>query len=101
MRVPPVIWSATGFELTSITRLAPPNDAPIHLLPAHREAGARRRRGAVAQADGPRRPDPAARLGAVELPAGRLAGPRERRPDHPRGDERGRRPGAADARAPA
>ena len=30
-------------------------DPPLHVLPAHREAAARRRRGALAQADGPRR----------------------------------------------
>ena len=62
-----------------------------------REAGARRRRGAVAQADGPRGPDPPARRGPVDVPAGGLAGAREGRADHPRGDERDRRPGDADA----
>src|SRR5687767_3824402 len=99
MRVPPVIWAASGFEQTSITRLALANDASIHLLPADREAGARGCRGALAQADGPRGPDPPARRRAVVVPARGLAGARERRADHPRGDERDRRAGAADAGA--
>src|SRR5689334_12095780 len=98
MRVPPVIWSAAGFEQTSITGMADrpapvtpagraidhlgsphSDDPPIHLLPADGEAGARRRRGAVAQADGPRGADPPARIGPVDVPARRLEGAREGR----------------------
>ena len=40
---------------------SPLRGAPVHLLPAHPARGPRRRRGALAPADGPRRPGPPAR----------------------------------------
>ena len=61
------------------TRLRARDDPPVRLLPADREAAARRRRGALAQADGPRRADPPARRRPVDVAAGRLARAPERR----------------------
>ena len=60
-----------------------------------------RRRGGQPQAARPRRVHPPGERRPLDVPAPRLAGSREGRPDHPRGDGRDRRAGDADARADA
>src|SRR4051794_391690 len=81
----------------SPTRLRASDDAPQPLLPADREAAARRRRGALAQAARARRDGPAGRGGPVELAAGGLARAAEGHADRARGAQRHRRAGDADA----
>ena len=67
------------------------------LLSAHRARAARRRRGALAQAHGPRRARAPGRRRAVDVAARRLARAPEGRADRARGDRRDRRPGDAHA----
>src|SRR6187551_1024645 len=78
-----------------------PDVPPLPDLPADAEGSARRRRGDLAQADGPGRADPADRSGAVDLSAGGVAGGAEDRGGDPRGDGGDRLPGDADAAADA
>ena len=85
-----------GAPLDSATR-----DKALPLPAAHREGGARRRRGRLAQADGPRGARTPAGRRHVDLPAGRLARPPQGRADRARGAERDRRPRDADAGAAA
>src|ERR1700686_627944 len=87
---------ARGCELVGLCR-----DPLVALLPADGEGSAGRGGGAVASADGSRRPGPPGRLRAVELAARRLAGPSADQRDRARGDRRDRRPGDADAGDPA
>ncbi len=82
------------------TRLAA-RDPPLQLLPAHRQGGARRRRGGLAPAARARRAGPPGRGRAVDLAAGGLARAPQGRADRPRGARRDRRAGDADAGAPA
>ena len=70
------------------------------LLPTEKQPP-ERRGGDLAQADGEGRAGAPDGRRHVDLAAGRLAGPPAGGGDHPRGDGRDRRPGDADARAPA
>src|SRR3954468_13554222 len=76
---------------------APSHDASEPVLPSHREAAARRRGGALAQAARARGHGPQGRGGPVELAPGRLARAAEGDADRARGTERDRRAGDADA----
>ncbi len=78
-------------------RLRDHRDPPLPTPAPDRARTARRRRGDLAQAHGPRRARASTRRRTVVLAAGGLARASEGRPDHPRGDRRGRRPGDADA----
>ena len=93
--------SFTPTAMVGARIVSPHLDPPVDLFPAHPARGPRRRRGALAPADGPRRASSASSApgcGPGCPPAtGRDAG----RGDHPRGDRRDRRPGDADAGAPA
>ena len=70
-------------------------------LPADPARGSCGRRRGEPQAARARRLHPAGGRGRLDVPAARLAGAPEGRPDHPRGDGCDRRPGDADAGAHA
>src|SRR3954454_7621953 len=86
-----------GTCVLSATRLRASDDAPEPVSPADREAAARRRGGALAQAARPRRDGAPGRCRTVELAAGGLARAAEGDADRPRGAQPDRRAGDADA----